>query len=137
VSAKRQQLFAEILLYYGLYILQRLFIVSSPNMTSYVPHIGLGLYNHPSALAALKEAALIGARHITGTSRVLESGESSVVGRVGSEVVEPEKSGTLALEDVGNPAEGIVEVPEGDADTGWRLSASTDGLCTKLVYFHS
>ena len=49
------------------------------------------------------------------------------------EVVEPEESGTLALEDVGNPAEGVVEVPEGDTDASGRLSAATDSLCILLA----
>lgn len=65
---------------------------------------------------------------VTKASRVLESRERAVVGGVDGEVVEPEKSGTLALEDVGDPAEGVVEVPEGDANAGFSLGAAADGL---------
>ena len=43
------------------------------------------------------------------------------------EIGEPETSGTLAGEDVGHPAEGVVEVPEGDADAGLREGCTGEG----------
>lgn len=44
------------------------------------------------------------------------------------EVLEPQKRVALAGEDVGDPAEGVVEVPEGDADAGFDLGAGADDL---------
>lgn len=82
---------------------------------------------------ALEEAAIIVARLLTQTSGVLERSQGTVVGGVDGEVIEPEKSSTLALEDVGDPAEGVVEVPESDADTGRGLGTATNGLELILV----
>lgn len=61
-------------------------------------------------------------------SRVLEGGEDTVVGRVDAEILEPEKGLALTGEDVGDPAEGVVEVPESDADAGLGLGAAADSL---------
>lgn len=58
----------------------------------------------------------------------LQSLNDTVVSRVGAEVVEPEKSGALTGEDEGDPAEGIIEVPDGDTDAPVDLDASSDGL---------
>ena len=51
-----------------------------------------------------------------------------MVSRVDAKVVEPEEGVALALEDVGDPAEGVVKVPQGDADAGGVLDAGSDGL---------
>jgi len=44
---------------------------------------------------------------------LLEHVDDGVVGGVLLEVLEPEEGGAFALEDEGDPAEGIVKVPEG------------------------
>ena len=60
--------------------------------------------------------------------RILERIQNAKVGRVGSEVLEPEQGIALAGENVGHPAEGVVEVPEGNTDAGVDLGASADSL---------
>lgn len=52
----------------------------------------------------------------------------TVVGRVLGKVLKPQESGALSREHVGHPAEGVVQIPDGDADAGLDLDASTDGL---------
>jgi hypothetical protein len=54
--------------------------------------------------------------------------DCAVVSRVLAEVFEPEQRRSLALEDIGNPAERVVEVPDGDADTLGHLHARRDDL---------
>ena len=47
---------------------------------------------------------------------------------VDAKVLEPQERIALALEDVWDPAEWVVEVPESNADAGGVLDASPDGL---------
>jgi hypothetical protein len=80
------------------------------------------MLNH--AAIELRAACLaLGAAHV-----LLEALNAAIIGRVLLKVIKPEKSGTLALEDVRDPAEGIVEVPEGNAYAGLDLCAGGDGL---------
>ncbi len=44
------------------------------------------------------------------------------------EVLEPQRSVALGREDSGHPAEGVIEIPEGDANAALNLDASTDDL---------
>jgi len=53
---------------------------------------------------------------------------NTIVRRVLREVGEPETSSALAREDVGHPAKGVVEIPEGDADAALDLDAGADNL---------
>lgn len=61
-------------------------------------------------------------------SPVLQRLDDTIVGRVLLKVLEPQQRGALALKDVGDPAEGVVEVPDGDADAGVDLDTGADGL---------
>lgn len=60
----------------------------------------------------------------------------AVIRWVDGEVLEPEERVALAGEDVGDPAEGVVEVPEGDANAGVDLGAGPDDLVSliKVVF---
>ena len=60
-------------------------------------------------------------------SPVLQRLDDTIVGRVLLKVLEPQQRGALALKDVGDPAEGVVEVPDGDADAGVDLDTGADG----------
>lgn len=63
------------------------------------------------------------------TARLVRQGlNDSIVSRVDSEIAMPEKSISLALEDIGNPAKGIIEIPDSDADAAADLDASADSL---------
>ena len=57
-----------------------------------------------------------------------QSLDHAVVGGVLGEVLEPQQRRALALENKGNPAEGVIKVPDGDADAAADLDASTDNL---------
>lgn len=54
--------------------------------------------------------------------------DDAIVGGVLGEILEPQQSGALALKDEGDPAEGVVEVPDGDTDAATDLDASADNL---------
>lgn len=59
---------------------------------------------------------------------VLQRLDDAIISRVLLKVLEPQRRGALALEHVGHPAEGVIEVPDGDADAGVDLDAGADGL---------
>lgn len=65
---------------------------------------------------------------VVSPSLVGQSLDDAVVGRVLAEVLEPEKGGTLALENEGDPAEGVIEIPDGDTDASVDLDACSDDL---------
>ena len=64
---------------------------------------------------------------------VLQRLDNGIVGRVLLEVLKPQQSVTLTFEHIGNPAEGVIEVPEGDTNAGIDLDAGTNGLPQLLV----
>lgn len=54
--------------------------------------------------------------------------DDTIVGGVLAKVLEPEEGSALTLEDVGNPAEGVIEIPEGDTNALLDLNAGADNL---------
>jgi hypothetical protein len=82
-----------------------------------------GLPERPPGLALALAFALA-----LGSSLVGKSLDNAVVSGVLGEVGEPEEGSTLAGEDVGHPAEGVVKVPGGDTDAALDLDAGADDL---------
>lgn len=80
----------------------------------HVPTTRLG--NEPLSLGTLSLATLLQSLHDT------------IIGRVLAKVIEPEKSSALAGEDGRDPAEGVIKVPDGDADASVDLDAGADDL---------
>lgn len=74
------------------------------------------------SLPPLARLALLGA--------VLESLLHAVVGGVLAPVLKPEEGSTLAGENIGHPAEGVIEIPDGDTDAALDLDASANSLLT-------
>jgi hypothetical protein len=71
------------------------------------------------------EAALVVA---TALGLVGQGLDDAIVGGVLGEVLKPQQGSALALKDVGDPAEGVIEVPESDADAAADLDASANNL---------
>jgi hypothetical protein len=59
---------------------------------------------------------------------VLQRLDNSVVGRMSGEVLKPQERSTLTREDIGNPAERVIEIPDGNADAAPDLDASANRL---------
>ena len=54
--------------------------------------------------------------------------DNAIVGGMLAEVGKPEQSSALGGEDGRDPAEGVIEVPDGDTNAAADLDASTDNL---------
>ncbi len=78
----------------------------------------LGLNEVHAALVLAMALGLVG-----------EGLDDAIVRGVVGEVLEPQERGALGGEDGGDPAEGVIEVPEGDADAAADLDAGADDLC--------
>jgi hypothetical protein len=95
----------------------------SPPASTFFHHAGLSQELGPAVRnAALRAASLVG-----------EGLNDAVVGGVLAEVLEPQEGSTLALEEVGDPAEGIIEVPDGDTDAAADLDAGADDVLVGLA----
>lgn len=80
----------------------------------------------PAAAGLL--AVALGLGLLGGLCVVLESIDDAIVGGVSGEVLEPKTSRALASEHIGDPAKGVIKVPNGDSDAALDLGTSTDNL---------